>query len=146
MTPTLIGRWQTRLLLLGTLGVLVTIPFSLNGDSLYFQVLLAIAVLGCIWDIVYNQLQTLRWDHDWSAILQLATGIWEAFFFYVPFKFLISNILKIGFLNTDIPLDKFLIHYSCIWLAVFTASQTLMRVIFPRWRFHGGEWFTSRKR
>jgi hypothetical protein len=146
MTPTLIGRWQTRILLLGTLGVLVTIPFSLNGDSLYFQVLLAIAVLGCMWDIVYNQLQTLRWDHDWSAILQLAAGIWEAFFFYVPFKFLISSILKIGWLSTDIPIDKFLLHYSCIWLAVFTASQTLMRVIFPRWRFHGGEWFKSRKR
>ncbi|MEA5486436.1 MULTISPECIES: hypothetical protein [Pseudanabaena] len=146
MTPTLIGRWQTRILLLGTLGVLVTIPFSLNGDPLYFQVLLAIAVLGCMWDIVYNQLQTLRWDHDWSAILQLASGIWEAFFFYVPFKFLISSILKIGWLNTDIPLDKFLLHYSCIWLAVFTASQTLMRVIFPRWRFYGGEWFKTRKR
>jgi hypothetical protein len=139
MTPTLIGRWQTRILLLGTLGVLVTIPFSLNGESVYFQVLLAIAVLGCLWDIVYNQLQTVRWDHDWPATLQVGAGIWEAFFFYVPFRYLISNILKIGWL-IDIPFDKFLLHYACIWLAVFTASQTLMRIIFPRWRFHGGEW------
>ncbi|TYQ24182.1 hypothetical protein PseudUWO311_20000 [Pseudanabaena sp. UWO311] len=139
MTPTLIGRWQTRILLLGTLGVLVTIPFSLNGELVYFQVLLAIAVLGCLWDIIYNQLQTLRWDHDWPATLQLGAGIWEAFFFYVPFRFLINNILNIGWL-IDIPLDKFLFHYACIWLTVFTASQTLMRIIFPRWRFHGGEW------
>ncbi|MFZ4730861.1 MAG: hypothetical protein ACOYMQ_19660 [Pseudanabaena sp.] len=139
MTPTLIGRWQTRILLLGTLGILVTIPFSLNGESVYFQVLLAIAVLGCLWDIFYNQLQTVRWDHDWPATLQVGAGIWEAFFFYVPFRFLISNILKIGWL-IDIPFDKFLLHYACIWLAVFTASQTLMRIIFPRWRFHGGEW------
>lgn len=139
MTPTLIGRWQTRTLLLGTLGILVTIPFSLNGESVYFQVLLAIAVLGCLWDIVYNQLQTVRWDHDWPATLQVGAGIWEAFFFYVPFRYLISNILKIGWL-IDIPFDKFLLHYACIWLAVFTASQTLMRIIFPRWRFHGGEW------
>ncbi len=139
MTPTLIGRWQTRILLLGTLGILVTIPFSLNGESVYFQVLFAIAVLGCLWDIVYNHLQTLRWDHDWPATLQLGAGIWEAFFFYVPFRFLISNILRIGWL-IDIPLDKFSLHYVCIWLAVFTASQTLMRIIFPRWRFHGGEW------
>ena len=140
MTPTLIGRWQTRILLLGTLGVLVTIPFSLNGESVYFQVLLAIAVFGCLWDIFYNQLQTVRWDHDWPATLQVGSGIWEAFFFYVPFRYLISNILKIGWL-IDIPFDKFLLHYACIWLAVFTASQTLMRIIFPRWRFHGGEWF-----
>ena len=139
MTPTLIGRWQTRILLLGTLGILVTIPFSLNGESVYFQVLLAIAVLGCLWDIFYNQLQTVRWDHDWPATLQVGSGIWEAFFFYVPFRYLISNILKIGWL-IDIPFDKFLLHYACIWLAVFTASQTLMRIIFPRWRFHGGEW------
>jgi hypothetical protein len=139
MTPTLIGRWQTRILLLGTLGILVTIPFSLNGESVYFQVLLAIAVLGCLWDIVYNQLQTVRWDHDWPATLQVGAGIWEAFFFYVPFRYLISNILNIGWL-IDIPFDKFLLHYACIWLAVFTASQTLMRIIFPRWRFHGGEW------
>ena len=139
MTPTLIGRWQTRILLLGTLGILVTIPFSLNGESVYFQVLLAIAVLGCLWDIVYNQLQTVRWDHDWPATLQVGAGIWEAFFFYVPFRYLISNILKIVWL-IDIPFDKFLLHYACIWLAVFTASQTLMRIIFPRWRFHGGEW------
>jgi hypothetical protein len=139
MTPTLIGRWQTRILLLGTLGILVTIPFSLNGESVYFQVLLAIAVLGCLWDIVYNQLQTVRWDHDWPATLQVGAGIWEAFFFYVPFRYLISNILKIGWL-IDIPFDKFLLHYACIWLAVFTASQTLMRIIFPRWRFQGGEW------
>jgi hypothetical protein len=139
MTPTLIGRWQTRILLLGTLGILVTIPFSLNGEFVYFQVLLAIAVLGCLWDIFYNQLQTVRWDHDWPATLQVGSGIWEAFFFYVPFRYLISNILKIGWL-IDIPFDKFLLHYACIWLAVFTASQTLMRIIFPRWRFHGGEW------
>jgi hypothetical protein len=102
-------------------------------------VLLAIAVLGCLWDIVYNQLQTVRWDHDWPATLQVGAGIWEAFFFYVPFRYLISNILKIGWL-IGIPFDKFLLHYACIWLAVFTASQTLMRIIFPRWRFHGGEW------
>ncbi len=141
MTPTLLGRWQTRLLLLGTLGVLITIPFSLiNGDAIYFQVLLCIAVLGCIWDIVYNLIQQIRWDHDWSALWQLAAGIWEAFFFYVPFKFLLGNVLKLPCLNSDLPFDKFLLHYICIWLAVFTASQTIMRVIFPRWRFHGGEW------
>jgi hypothetical protein len=140
MTPTLIGRWQTRLLLLGTLGVIITIPFSLSGDSLYFQILLSVALLGCIWDIGYNFLQTLRWDRDWSALLQLVAGIWEAFFIYIPFKFLIRDILKLNLLNSEIPLDKFLLHYFCVWLSVFIASQTIMRVIFPRWRFLGGQW------
>jgi len=30
MTPTLFGRWQTRLLLFSTIGVLVTLPFFLG--------------------------------------------------------------------------------------------------------------------
>jgi hypothetical protein len=30
MTPTLFGRWQTRLLLLATLGVLVSLPFVMG--------------------------------------------------------------------------------------------------------------------
>jgi hypothetical protein len=30
MTPTLFGRWQTRLFLFATVGVLITLPFYLG--------------------------------------------------------------------------------------------------------------------
>ncbi|MBD2188133.1 hypothetical protein [Pseudanabaena mucicola] len=139
MTPTLLGRWQTRILLFGTMGILATIPFSLSGESRYFLVLIAIAVLGCLWDIAYNQLQKFRWDHDWPASLQLAAGIWEAFFFYFPFRLLINQAFKPDWFS-NLPFDKFLLHYASVWLIVFIASQSIMRIIFPRWRFHGGEW------
>lgn len=51
MTPTLIGRWQTRLFLFATIGVLVTLAFlGLKiGDqprSIYFWVLGYITCFG----------------------------------------------------------------------------------------------------
>lgn len=50
-----------------------------------------------------------------------------------------------GFLPIPIPKEQldpgmFLLHYSAVWLAVFIASQSLMRIIFVRWRFRGGQW------
>ena len=31
MTPTLIGRWQSRIFLLATIGILFSLPFALNS-------------------------------------------------------------------------------------------------------------------
>jgi hypothetical protein len=140
MTPTLIGRWQTRLLLLGTLGVVITIPFSLVvASALPFHVLAAVAIFGVVfWDPIYNYLQTWSWDHDWPALFQLIAGIWEGLFVYLVFTWLLP-LLGIAGLASLTP-NLFVIHYGLVWLAVFTASQTLMRVLFPRWRFRGGQW------
>ena len=42
MTPTLLGRWQTRVLLLLTVGNLVSLPFAWgflgHGSAIYFWV------------------------------------------------------------------------------------------------------------
>ncbi|MDE5116507.1 MAG: hypothetical protein O4860_04405, partial [Trichodesmium sp. St2_bin2_1] len=72
MTPTLFGRWQTRLLLLATVGILITIPFS---EPIYFSVLAYIAILGLFWDVVYDFLQKFRWDRDWPGVYQLLAAI-----------------------------------------------------------------------
>jgi hypothetical protein len=143
MTPTLFGRWQTRLLLLATVGVLVSLPFALGligsgANTIYFWILGYVAVFGIIWDIVYDQIQKYRWDRDWPAVYQLLAGIWEMVFVFCGIKLF-------GFLPIPIPKEElspgiFLLHYSLVWLAVFIVSQTLMRVIFVRWRFRGGEW------
>ncbi|MFH7025174.1 MAG: hypothetical protein ACHBN1_07170 [Heteroscytonema crispum UTEX LB 1556] len=143
MTPTLFGRWQTRLLLLATVGILVTLPFAIgligSGPSpVYFWILAYVAIFGIGWDALYNYLQKFRWDRDWPAVYQLFAGIWEFFF-------ILCGVKILGFLPVPTPKDLLLLrdiflHYSAVWLAVFITSQSLMRIIFPRWRFRGGEW------
>ena len=39
----------------------------------------------------------------------------------------------------DLPL--FILHYTIVWLGIFILSQSLMRILFPKWRFKGGQWF-----
>lgn len=142
MTPTLFGRWQTRILLLFTVGLLVTVPFSIGivgePSSNYIGILVWIALFGMGWDILYDRIQKFRWDRDWPASFQLLAGIWEAIFILFVLNGL--GIPLPGIEDLPIHFGTFIFHYSTVWLAVFTASQTLMRVVFPRWRFRGGKW------
>jgi hypothetical protein len=34
----------------------------------------------------------------------------------------------------------FLFHYWTVWWATFIMALGPMRIIFPRWRFRGGQW------
>ncbi len=143
MTPTLFGRWQTRLLLLATVGVLVSLPFAIgwigsSANSVYFWILGYIAIFGLGWDVLYDYLQKSRWDRDWPAIYQLLAGIWELVFVFCGIK--LFGFLPIPLPKEELQLAAFLLHYSVVWLAVFISSQSLMRIIFIRWRFRGGEW------
>ena len=140
MTPTLFGRWQTRLLLLATVGVLVSLPFAIGligglPGLIYFSILAYIAIFGLGWDILYDYLQKSRWDRDWPAAYQLFAGIWEMIFVLCGVK-----IIGLPAISKELPPVIFLLHYSVVWLAVFIVSQSLMRIIFPRWRFRGGQW------
>ena len=119
MTPTLLGRIQTRILLFGSVGAIVSFPFG--GTALL--VLFFALILGLFWDVLYNLIQKLRWDRDWPAALQLGAGLWEGIVLWVLFQ---------GFFSWW--------HYSLVWLSVFICSQSLMRLMFPRWRFRGGRW------
>lgn len=143
MTPTLFGRWQTRLFLFATVGVLITLPFYLGiiGSDLgtgyhpiYFWILGYVAFFGCGWDIVYNYLQKFRWDRDWPGVLQLVSGIWEGVFLACDVKlFGLPSVPK------ELPLLGFALHYTLVWLSIYIASQSIMRILFPRWRFKGGQ-------
>ena len=141
MTPTRFGRWQTRLLLLSTVGLIITLPFGLGiigpgATATYFWVLLYVAIFGLGWDIVYDYLQKFRWDRDWPAAFQLLAGIWEAIFLLI-----IIEVLKLPLPGLEkLVISSFIRHYSLVWLGVFLASQSMMRIVFPRWRFRGGQW------
>ena len=134
MTPTLFGRWQSRLFLLSTLGLLITIFFALLSRSVAPLLILALVMgLGLGWDVLYNRWQKRRWDHDWPPLLQLVAGIAEGFFVY-------GLLYGLNLSNNLPPTPLFWLHYGVVWLATFVASQSLMRLYFPRWRYRGGQW------
>lgn len=139
MTPTLLGRWQTRLFLLATVGLAITACFGLGwiapASHYYFLVLGYVAFFGIIWDVFYDYFQKFRWDRDWPGVFQLLAGIWEGLFILFLIK-----ILWLPGVDRNLPIPLFVFHYSTVWLGVYTASQSLMRVLFPRSRFQGGKW------
>lgn len=133
MTPTLSGRWQTRSLLTLLLGLPISIAFAtLYSSPLPIVILWWVLFFGFGWDFIYHQLQQWRWDHDWPPVLQLTAGIAEALW-------LTLLLYGLPFINPP-TLLQFIIHYSVVWLAIFFAGQSVMRIIFPRWRFRGGQW------
>lgn len=141
MTPTLWGRWQTRLLLLATVGLLVTLPFALGfwgpgASPLFGWILIYVACFGLMWDVLYNYLQKLRWDRDWPGALQLLAGLWELLFLTLFIK-----VVGLPGIPRTLPAFWFVLHYGLVWLAVYLSGYSLMRLLFPRWRFRGGQWF-----
>ncbi len=133
MTPTLIGRWQTRLAMLATLGLAITaILAAALQDSGLFLVLGYVAVFGIGWDVIYVALQQLRWDRDWPAVFQVANGMTEGLFLYI----VISSSLQLPG-NPSAELGVFFGHYGLVWLSIFIWVQGPMRAVIPRWRFYG---------
>lgn len=141
MTPTLAGRWQTRLFLLGTAGVLVTFLFGwVSGDfrtplTLLFYVL----AFGFAWDAFYHLLQSFRWDGDWPPLFQLIGCLAEGLFLWTLAT---GGLLRDGLpgISPNLSFARFAGHYGLVWVVTFSLTQGLLKVIFPRWRFRGGQW------
>ncbi|MEY2832729.1 MAG: hypothetical protein RLZZ574_1987 [Cyanobacteriota bacterium] len=140
MTPTLLGRWQTRFFLLATVGLIVTLFFysgllgSHEGNPIYFWILIYVGIFGFFWDILYNYLQKLLWDHDWPGAIQLIACIAEGLVLGLCFKYIGLPLVN----NFDVV--DFIFHYSLVSFVAFLASWVVMRLLFPRWRFRGGVW------
>ena len=105
MTPTLYGRWQTRWFLLITIGFPITFILLglhlLNTSSnaeVYFWVIGYLGLFGILWDILYDRLQQLMWDHDWPGLFQFFANIAEGVFF------LMVNPILLGLHVPGIPL------------------------------------------
>ncbi|MCG5060988.1 MAG: hypothetical protein KA714_24190 [Limnoraphis sp. WC205] len=140
MTPTLFGRWQTRILLLATVGLFVTLPFwiaNIAPSWIYLAFLGYVALFGLLWDSFYIYLQKFRWDRDWPGLFQLLAGIWEGLFI----GGLAKSVGLPGISPEIFNVGLFICHYTVVWLATYLASQTLTRILFPHWRFRGGRWF-----
>ncbi len=141
MIPTLYGRWQTRIFLLATVGVIVSLPFALGfwgmgASGVYFWVIFYIGLFGLAWDILYDWLQKFFWDRDWPGVLQFFACIVEAVFLVL----LVRTDLLPYISSRDFNLQWFVIHYSLVSVIAYLASWVVMRLLFPRWRFRGGVW------
>lgn len=143
MTLTLRGRWQTRALLLGTVGLLATLTVGLTlGDLLTPLALLGyVLLLGFGWDILYQYLQTWRWDRDWPPAFQLAGGIAEGLLVWGLVQVSRSVVAGLPGVATTLTTPQFVVHYVVVWLMMFLGTQGPLRVLFPRWRYRGGEWW-----
>ncbi len=137
MTPTLLGRWQQRLLLLPTIGLLVSMPVAISQHSWYYiLVLFYIGIAGTLWDILYQQLQKMRWDQDWPGLLQFAGSVGEWLFLGILLKANLLLGIKTGELAGIWPL----LHYAIVSVGMFIAAHSLIPVFFPHARYQGRQW------
>ena len=148
MTPTLPGRWQTRVVLLWTIGLIVTIFYMwvfgtlrLGPSNPRFWLLPAllgyVTLIGLLWDVLYNYLTQFRWDRDWPLAFHFVAGIIEGVLILILFRF---NLLP-GVRYEDGDWWRFLLHYGTIWFITYWWVFGPQRVVQPRWRFNGGEVF-----
>ena len=143
MTPTLIGRIQTRIFLVAVIGSLWTLligpllprPAGAGLGDVYdgaFNALAAVLVAGVVWELVYHGLQQLRWEKDWPTLFGLLTGINEGIFVYV----LVQRGFPYG--AGDVPGSTFAVHFATTWVVLWLWVNGPMRVLFVHWRFRGG--------
>jgi hypothetical protein len=143
VVPTLIGRIQTRLFLLATVGVVVTLlivpvlPGTRGplGDRFLdgLLVLAGVAILGVFWELLYHFLMQFRWEKDWPTLFGLLT--------VVPEGLLLFFLLRSGAVGVIDPAPAagaFWTHFVVVWMCVWLVANGPMRVPFIRWRFRGG--------
>lgn len=142
MVPTLIGRIQTRLVLLAVIGGLVTaviapvLPVSAPVAVKYrdaYVVLAAVAVLGIGWECLYHFLMQWRWEKDWPTLFGLVTLVNEGLLLW-----LLLEAGAIPGIVGSLTAPAFAVDFLLVWLSVWLVANGPMRVPFIRWRFRGG--------
>lgn len=138
MVPILSGRLQTRLVVLGLVGLLwtllVTPLLALGGDlgATYRATLFgwaATLLLGLVlWEPLYHGLMQFRWEKDWPTLFLLLESVPEA---------ALVGLLLWQFGPPATP-GVFAAHFFSTWIVVFLVIVGPLRVPFIRWRFRGG--------
>lgn len=141
MTPTMLGRIQTRAFViivvgsLWTLAITPLLPLSSPLGTRYqgtFTVLGIVMIQGFVWDVLYQGLQQYRWEKDWPALFGLLTGANEG----VAAWFMLRSGVVPG--DPHVPGAAFLVQFVTVWLVTWAFVNGPIRVLFPRWRFQGG--------
>jgi hypothetical protein len=135
MLLTLFGRLQTRIAVLAVIGGLVTLAVTPLAGATYpatFSLLLAVIVIGLVWEVVYHLLQQFRWEKDWPTPFALLNGVNEGV--------LLWFLIEAGLIpNTGgVTLVQFVTAFTAVWLITWIWNNGPMRVPFVHWRFRGG--------
>lgn len=146
MTFILVGRWQTRLFLLMVVGLPVTAVFAWFYGSVQPLALLGyVLLLGLGWDVLYNYGQTWRWNRDWPPLFVWVAGLWEGLFLWTLLHLLWVLGLTLPGVMVGVGYGRFAAHYLTVFALTWVGSQSLLPILFPRWRFHGGQWLEGRR-
>ncbi|RVX43282.1 hypothetical protein EDD27_5957 [Nonomuraea polychroma] len=136
MIPTLAGRVQTRLFVLATVGAVLTALLTLLLPMSFadaYLVLLAVALVGVGWELLYHLLMQFRWDKDWPTMFGLVTAVPEGLVMWV--------LLDAGLVpGVQGPLSwwAFATMFAVVWLGQWLFVNGPMRVLFVKWRLRGG--------
>ena len=142
MTPTLMGRWQIRIFLLATVGLVISLLVGLSIGGKYqvpLLLLLYVLLFGLVWDVLYQFITSFRWDRDWPTCFQVAAGVIEG---ALVWGVILTKQLP-GIAEPP-PFGVYLIQYGAIWLSIFVLTQGPLRIFWLKWRYQGGQWFVSR--
>lgn len=147
MTPTLLGRWQTRVVLMFSVGLAICVAWGVRQRDMQTPVTLwaYVLVLGLGWDVLYQYLQGFRWDRDWPPLFQLIGGALEGLTIWAMvsaagFWALFGRLAPPG-VSPGLERDDFVTHYGLVWLSLFLITLGPIKLLNPRWRFRGGEWW-----
>ena len=150
MTPTLAGRWQTRILLYLMVGLPVTLLFALyftnwqwnppryelSAFQYPFIFLTVLLALGLVLDVIYIQIQRFHWDQDWPFAYQFFFSIIEYLIVYYAAS---EGWLDSLFTEGRPTWDGTVYHFSTVFILSFLALLGAVQIFLVRWRFKGGE-------
>lgn len=131
MTPTLLGRLHTRLVVLAAVGLpwtflLVLLAGLPVGTALLGWVILT-GIALVFWEPLYHLIQQFRWEKDWPIFFSLVTVVNEALLTWL----ILSQMVAVSF-------GLFVLQILTTWLLVWLTTIGPMRVVFLRWRYEGG--------
>ena len=166
MTPTFLGRWQTRILLFLIIGIPITLVYAvwlvdndtldlaafsppwvieispsppLRADIRPIQILCLLLVVGVVLDILYILLQRLRWDRDWPFAFQFFVSIVEFVIVLALVSADLVPFMPAQWMSAD-DIPYFVLHFSLVFIPSFIALLGFIQIFMIRWRFKGGEW------
>ena len=141
MSPTLLGRIQTRIFVLVVIGGLWTliitpgVPMSVPLGDRYkatYGILAIITVLGIGWEFIYHFLQQWRWEKDWPTLYGLLQGIPEGIVAYFVAHAGVISWTK------GVSASAFVVAFATTWIVTWVWVNGPMRVVSIYWRFRGG--------